>query len=130
MLGDYDDVVLRSGQSGTNEVVVVHGPTSPTYARAAEDACGESGWGGGLFALSESSQIVAALDAVPDDARAQSEELKTLAEGGGLTERDLLTALERQQIRKIDPMGEKFDHDYHQAMFEVPNDLETIGARG
>ena len=65
---DTDATAVTGVVVGTNEVVVVHGPTSPTYARAAEDACGESGWGGGLFALSESSQIVAALDAVPDEA--------------------------------------------------------------
>ncbi len=44
-----------------------------------------------------------------------------LVEGVKLTERELLSALERHGIRRIDPRpGEKFDHERHEAMFEVP----------
>ncbi len=44
-----------------------------------------------------------------------------LVEGVKLTERELLAALERHGIKRIDPQpGEKFDHDRHEAMFEVP----------
>ncbi len=44
-----------------------------------------------------------------------------LVEGVQLTERELLAALERHGIRRIDPRpGEKFDHERHEAMFEVP----------
>ena len=59
-----------------------------------------------------------ALDAVPEDAAA-SEDLKALIEGVSLTERELLNAMERHGIRKVDPKGEKFDHNLHQAMFEA-----------
>jgi molecular chaperone GrpE len=40
-------------------------------------------------------------------------------EGVEMTERDLLASLERHGIKQISPMGEKFDHNFHQAMFEV-----------
>jgi len=59
-----------------------------------------------------------ALDAVPKDARGE-QHLKALVEGVEMTEKELLSALEKHGIRKIDPAGEKFDHNYHQAMAEV-----------
>ena len=42
-------------------------------------------------------------------------------EGIDLTERDLLKMLERHGVRKLEPKGEKFDPNLHQAMFEIPD---------
>jgi len=33
----------------------------------------------------------------------------------------MLQALERHGVKKLEPEGEKFDPNFHQAMFEVPN---------
>ncbi len=68
--------------------------------------------------LNVADNLRRALDAVPEDAAA-SEDLKALVEGVSLTERELLSAMERHGIRKVDPKGEKFDHNLHQAMFET-----------
>ena len=38
-----------------------------------------------------------------------------------MTERAMLAALERHGVKKLDPIGERFDPNFHQAMFEVPN---------
>ena len=38
-----------------------------------------------------------------------------------MTEREMLNALEKHGIRLLNPEGEKFDPNFHQAMFEVPN---------
>ncbi len=38
-----------------------------------------------------------------------------------MTERAMLSALERHGVRKLEPVGQKFDPNFHQAMFEVPN---------
>ncbi|TIW14591.1 MAG: nucleotide exchange factor GrpE, partial [Mesorhizobium sp.] len=46
---------------------------------------------------------------------------KALIEGVELTERAMLSALERHGVKKLEPEGEKFDPNFHQAMFEVPN---------
>ncbi|TIT58016.1 MAG: nucleotide exchange factor GrpE, partial [Mesorhizobium sp.] len=46
---------------------------------------------------------------------------KALIEGVDLTERAMLAALERHGVKKLAPEGEKFDPNFHQAMFEVPN---------
>ena len=46
--------------------------------------------------------------------------MRNLADGVAMTEKALLTAFERHQIAKVMPeIGEKFDHNRHQAMFEV-----------
>lgn len=68
-----------------------------------------------------------ALDAIPADARAQDQLLDTLATGVEMTERQLLAAFERFNIRKIDPLDERFDANRHQAMFEVPNSGKAAG---
>ncbi len=70
--------------------------------------------------LSVADNLRRALDAIPDAFREESSAAKSLVDGVQLTERELLAAMERHGIKKIDPMGEKFDHNFHQAMFEVP----------
>jgi molecular chaperone GrpE len=63
-----------------------------------------------------------ALDAVPAEAKATADPgLKALMEGVELTERSLLNALEKNGVKKFDPSGEKFDPNYQQAMYEVPD---------
>ena len=63
-----------------------------------------------------------ALDALPSEARAAADPgLKALIEGVELTERSLLNALEKNGVKKFDPSGGKFDPNFHQAMYEVPD---------
>ncbi|HEY7845529.1 MAG TPA: nucleotide exchange factor GrpE [Bradyrhizobium sp.] len=63
-----------------------------------------------------------ALDAVPTEARAAADPgLAALIEGVELTERSLLNALEKNGVKKFDPSGEKFDPNFQQAMYEVPD---------
>ncbi|MHC2623493.1 molecular chaperone GrpE [Bradyrhizobium huanghuaihaiense] len=63
-----------------------------------------------------------ALDAVPAEARATADPgLISLIEGVELTERSLLNALEKHGVKKLDPLGQKFDPNFHQAMYEVPD---------
>jgi molecular chaperone GrpE len=63
-----------------------------------------------------------ALDAVPEEAKANADPgLKALIEGVELTERSLLNTLEKNGVRKFDPAGEKFDPNFQQAMYEVPD---------
>jgi molecular chaperone GrpE len=69
-----------------------------------------------------------ALDAVPAEARAAADPgLKALIEGVELTERSLLNALEKHGVRRLDPSGEKFDPNFHQAMYEVPDPSVPAG---
>jgi molecular chaperone GrpE len=48
-----------------------------------------------------------------------SESLKALIQGVDLTESSLISTFDRHGIKKIDPLQEKFDANFHQAMFEV-----------
>src|SRR5438094_6319404 len=69
-----------------------------------------------------------ALDAVPAEARANADPgLKALIEGVELTERSLLNALEKNGVKKFDPAGGKFDPNFQQAMFEVPDPSVPAG---
>lgn len=62
-----------------------------------------------------------ALASVPAEARSENEFVKNLVMGVEMTERSLLNAFERHQVRRVEPKrGERFDHNLHQAMFEVP----------
>jgi molecular chaperone GrpE len=63
-----------------------------------------------------------ALDSLPAEARESANGTFTpLIEGIELTERDLLKTLERHGVKRLDPQGQKFDPNLHQAMFEVPD---------
>ena len=69
-----------------------------------------------------------ALDAVPMDAREAADPgLKALIEGVELTERSLHKALEKNGVQKLDPLGEKFNPNFHQAMYEVPDSSVPSG---
>jgi molecular chaperone GrpE len=69
-----------------------------------------------------------ALDAVPADARAAADPgLKALIEGVELTERSLLNTLEKNGVKKFDPSGERFDPNFQQAMYEVPDPSVPAG---
>ncbi|MCO6187399.1 nucleotide exchange factor GrpE [Rhizobium sp. L1K21] len=72
--------------------------------------------------LGVSDNLRRALDAIPEeDKSAGSAGLKALIEGVEMTERAMLSALERHGVKKLEPEGQKFDPNFHQAMFEIPN---------
>lgn len=72
--------------------------------------------------LAVSDNLRRALEAIPADALAGGDAgFKALAEGVEMTERAMLSTLERHGVKKLEPQGEKFDPNFHQAMFEVPN---------
>lgn len=60
-----------------------------------------------------------ALDSVSAEARAEDGLLKTLAEGVQMTLSELLSTFERYGIKRLNPRGEKFDHNFHQAVAQV-----------
>ena len=83
-------------------------------------AYGISGFARDILDIADNLQR--ALDAVPPEARAAADPgLKALIEGVELTERSLLNALEKNGVKKFDPAGQKFDPNFQQAMYEVPD---------
>jgi molecular chaperone GrpE len=68
--------------------------------------------------LSAADNLRRALDSLPEE-EVQDERAKSLMRGVAATERELLSVFERHGIRRIDPKGERFDHNLHQAIFEA-----------
>lgn len=60
-----------------------------------------------------------ALDGIPAEVRASDEKLNQFAAGIELVEREFLAALERYQIKRVDPLDQPFDHNLHQAVMQV-----------
>jgi molecular chaperone GrpE len=68
--------------------------------------------------LSTADNLRRALDSVPE-AEIRDARTRSLLDGVAATERELLSVFERHGIRRIDPKGERFDHNFHQAVFEA-----------
>jgi molecular chaperone GrpE len=63
-----------------------------------------------------------ALEALDTELREKSDSsVKALLDGVEITERALLNALEKHGVKRIDPIGQKFDPNKHQAMYEAEN---------
>jgi len=61
-----------------------------------------------------------AMAALDEELRAKADEpTKVLLEGVELTERELMNVLEKHGVKRIEPLGQKFDPNRHQAMYEI-----------
>ena len=80
-------------------------------------------------ALSFARDLLASLDnlekaisLIPEDKDGMDETLKNILIGVEMTGREVSSVFERHKITRVNPEGEKFDYNLHQAMFEVPTD--------
>ena len=71
--------------------------------------------------LTVSDNLRRALNAIPADQRNGNEQLKTIYEGVEATERELLRIFEKNSIKKIEPLNQKFDPNLHEVIFEIPS---------
>lgn len=63
-----------------------------------------------------------ALDSIGNELRESADaKVKALVEGIDLTERELDKVLDKHGVKKFSPEGEKFDPNFHQAMYEIPD---------
>ncbi len=76
--------------------------------------------------LSVADNLRRALDSLPAD-QAPDDATRNLLTGVEATERELLGIFERRGIKRIEPLGERFDPNFHQAMMEVPNSGQEAG---
>ena len=74
--------------------------------------------------LNVADNLRRAIDAAPEaDATARG-----MVEGVAATERELLAIFERHGIKRVDPkLGDRFDPNLHEAMFEVPGAPQPAG---
>lgn len=68
-----------------------------------------------------------ALDALPAELRRENEKFESFASGVELTERELLSVLERNGIKPVDAKGKPFDHNFHQAVQQVDSPDHPAG---
>jgi molecular chaperone GrpE len=95
--------------------------------REREDAVKFAATGFARDILPVADNLGRALAAIPAGAAEQDPALKALQDGVAATERQLLAAFEKHGIRRIDAMGQRFDSNLHQAMFEVPGTDRPAG---
>ncbi|MBQ8106322.1 MAG: nucleotide exchange factor GrpE [Afipia sp.] len=133
-----DDPEEGSVEALTKEVAEARDRTLRTLAemenlrkRTAKEVTDARTYGITAFArdvLDIADNLQRALDAVPTEAREAADAgLKGLIEGVELTEKALHKALEKNGVQKLDPLGEKFNPNFHQAMYEVPDSSVPAG---
>src|SRR5271166_1980270 len=72
--------------------------------------------------------LARALEHLPAEARASAEPaIRSMIEGVELTARDLEAVLGRHGVKRLDPKGQKFDPNLHQAIFEAPDETVPAG---
>lgn len=86
---------------------------------------GHSGFARDL--LSAVDNLKRAVDVLPEDRSSLDETMSNLVVGVEMIHQDITSVLERHGITVINPEGEKFDYEKHQAMFEMPTDEVAPG---
>ena len=77
--------------------------------------------------LSVSDNMSRAIESLQTEGSSATETVENLLEGIKMTAREMTSVLERHGIKEINPLGEKFDYNYHQAMFEKSDGDEADG---
>jgi molecular chaperone GrpE len=77
--------------------------------------------------LTVADNLRRALDSAPKAEGEAGEPVRNLVVGIEATERELLSVFERHGITRIDPKGQRFDPNLHQAMFEVQDPSQPSG---
>ena len=99
--------------------------------RTARETADARAYGISAFArdiLAVADSMERALQALDAELREKADAgVKALLDGVELTERELLKVLEKHGVKKFEPIGEKFDPNLHQAMFELPDPSRPAG---
>ena len=102
-----------------------------TRRRADRDRAEALKYGAASFArdmLGVADNLQRALNAVAElDQDTLPDAAKSLLEGVAATERDLIASMGRHKVSPVSPMGEKFDANIHEAMFEAPGTGRPAG---
>jgi molecular chaperone GrpE len=76
--------------------------------------------------LTVADNLRRAVENVPAELRAEPA-IKPIVEGVEVTERDFLSRLARYGVKKLEPLGAKFDPNMHEALYEVPDETKPNG---
>jgi molecular chaperone GrpE len=67
------------------------------------------------------------VDSAPENLDQADETVKSLITGIQLSWTELQSVIEKHGIKRVEPLGEKFDYNLHQAMFEVQTNDQPSG---
>jgi molecular chaperone GrpE len=118
-LAEYKDRLLRALAETEN--------VRRRAQREREDASKYAIAGFAKDLLSAADNLRRALESLPES-EARDERTRSLLAGVAATERELLGVFERHGIKRIDPKGEAFDHNLHQAIFETERPDQPSGS--
>jgi molecular chaperone GrpE len=118
-LAEYKDRLLRALAETEN--------VRRRAQREREDASKYAIAGFAKDLLSAADNLRRALESLPES-EAKDERTRSLLAGVAATERELLGVFERHGIKRIDPKGESFDHNFHQAIFEAERPEQPSGS--
>jgi molecular chaperone GrpE len=107
-LADTENMRRRSEREATNVRKYGHTP----FAR---DLVG---------AIDNLARVV---ESAPENLDQADETMKSLITGIQLSWTELQSIIEKHGIKRVEPLGEKFDYNLHQAMFEVPTNDQPSG---
>lgn len=85
-----------------------------------------SRFAGDIVGVADNMERALASASAPTGKRADA--LGTLVAGIQLTEKELQNVLLKHGIRKLAPIGQRFDPNFHEALFEMPDDSMPSGA--
>ena len=68
-----------------------------------------------------------AVESAPNDSDVLDETIKSIITGIQLSWTEIQSVIEKHGIKRVNPLGEKFDYNFHQAMFEVPTEDQISG---
>jgi molecular chaperone GrpE len=78
--------------------------------------------------LAVADNMERAMKALDEEIREKADAgVKALLDGVELTERELIKVMEKQGIKRLEPQGQKFDPNLHQAMYEIPDESVPAG---
>jgi len=78
--------------------------------------------------LAVADSMERAMKALDDEIREKADAgVKALLDGVELTERELIKVMEKHGVKRIEPQGQKFDPNLHQAMYEIPDPSVPAG---
>lgn len=121
-IAELKDRLLRTAAEGEN--------LRKRLEREKEDA---AKYASGKFAkdiLTVADNLRRALETAPKDApkdTGEADPVHGLIAGVEATERELIGVFERHGIQRIDPKGQRFDPNLHQAMFEIEDPTQPSG---
>lgn len=110
-IADLKDRLLRSFADLENE--------RKRFTREKEDISKFAITGFARDLLAVSDNLLRASESIPQELLPQNETLKALHEGVIMTAAELAKVFEKHKVEVINPEGQKFDHNEHQAMFHV-----------